>query len=79
MPKSLDYWDVGTYDADILEVLREHQNAIIGYLRRERELLLTHDLISGRDKSILRPENRWWHAFEEARRSVSHVLRSKTM
>jgi len=79
MPKFFDHWDVGSFDSDVLEVLREQQNVIVGYLQRERELLVTHDLISGRDKPILRPENRWWHAFEEARRSVSHVLRSKTM
>lgn len=56
-PNVIDVWDVGTFTADLLEVLERHSELVRSYFDTEHAILLSYDLGRGSERPILRPDN----------------------
>lgn len=62
-PAPIDVWDHATFDGELLDALENAADDILGYVATEHRIFLEQDLDRGSGRSILRPSNPYWSAY----------------
>lgn len=53
----IDVWDCSTFDPELSVLLDANTSLIQKYMERDHEIFLTHDLATGNDRALNRPNN----------------------
>ncbi len=78
-PKPIDLWDFGTFDPELIALLRENADLIRTYVETERRIFLAHDHGPGRGSLNPRPENQHTHDYLLLQKYVAADMRRRTI
>ena len=73
----IDVWDLGTFDADLLETLEGHAELIRDYFDTEHAIFLSYDLDRSPDRPTLRQENPHASAYYSLLEAVGELIASR--
>lgn len=77
--KLIDVWDLKTFDPELIATLAAEADTIRGYMVREHEIVLAHDLGRARERSILRPRNAHADTFMALRECLGTEMQVRTI
>lgn len=78
-PASIDVWDIGTFDADLLAQLRSHTSLVRHYFTTEHQIFLDHGLGRPRKRAAPRPENPSGKGFSALKDTVGRAMAARTI
>lgn len=73
----IDVWDLGTFNADLLETLEEHAELIRDYFDTEHAIFLSYHLNRSPDRATLRQENPRASAYYALLEAVGELIASR--
>ncbi|MBB2793638.1 UNVERIFIED_ORG: hypothetical protein GGD58_002497 [Rhizobium pisi] len=79
MPGVIDVWDARTFDLDLLEVLEDCAEEIVGYFDTDHAIFLSYDNVDGPDRPIMRPDNPHAAAYYALLDRVGDLMASRTI
>lgn len=75
----IDVWDVTTFDLELVAVLSAAADIVHGYMTRDHEIFLSHDLGRGPERSILRPDNAYAGGLMALKEQINELMKARTI
>jgi hypothetical protein len=75
----IDVWDCATFDSELFKILESNVELIHNYMVRDQEIFLTHDLATGKDRALTRPNNTFAADFVALKEALALEFQSRTI
>ena len=79
MPPVIDVWNVQTFDHELLAVLGDHAQEIVGYFQTDHDIFLAYDNASGPNRPIMRPDNPYAPTYYGLLDTIGELMASRTI
>lgn len=75
----IDVWDLATFDAELVAILNANAELIGNYMARDHEIILTHELATGPDRALVRPNNAFAARIVALKDVLASEMQSRTI